>query len=170
MKKRRKSVMLNFKKSLSRLNPVVPKPWLLVIAGIMWTGVGVMLCRYAFTWLYHLPWYGAVIPLVLGIGFSWAIYHFGFSKVALKNIKRIILYADKACLFAFQTWKGYLIIVVMMTGGILLRNSSLPRAYLAVLYTAIGGGLFLSSFHYYAHFQQMMSAKLAVVPEEISLD
>ncbi len=159
-------MMIDYKKYFARLNPVIPKSWLLVIAGVMWMGVGVMLCRYAFGWLSSLPWLTALLPAVLGLGLSWVINRFGFSKVALKNIERIFLYADKACLFAFQTWKGYLIIVVMMTGGILLRHSPLPRAYLAVLYTAIGGALFQASFHYYSHFQRFTGGKLAVLKDE----
>ena len=139
---------------LHRLNPVVSKKWLLVLAGLMWTGVGVMLLSLAFGWLTTAPSLVMLSLGVLGVGLSIAVYRLGFLKAAQENIARIWNGADRACLFSFQAWKSYLIIVVMMTGGILLRNSPLPKPYLAVLYTAIGGGLFITSFHYYAHFYQ----------------
>ena len=54
----------------------------------------------------------------------------------------------KKCLFAFIPWKSYLIIAVMMTMGIVLRHSSIPKQYLAVLYIGIGLALVLSSVRY----------------------
>jgi hypothetical protein len=42
-----------------------------------------------------------------------------------------------------------LIIAVMISLGLFLRHSSLPKQYLAVIYLAVGGALFLSSFYYY---------------------
>ena len=38
---------------------------------------------------------------------------------------------------------------VMISLGLFLRHSSLPKQYLAVIYLAVGGALFLSSFYYY---------------------
>ncbi len=117
----------------------------------MWSAVGVALCRRAWGWLDE-P--GANGPL-LGAGAVVAavvVYRFGFSKIAARNIERIRGSVDYACVFSFQSWKGYLIIAVMVVLGVLLRHSSIPRPELAVLYTAIGGGLFLASLHYYVHF------------------
>ena len=51
----------------------------------------------------------------------------------------------------FQAWKSYLIIVAMIVLGVTLRNSAIPKNVLAVAYTAVGGALFLGSFHYYRH-------------------
>lgn len=143
--------MDQFKKFLIRYKPAVPIQWLLALAGVMWTGVGILLCSYAHTWLKVLPWRRLLLPYVLGSIFAGIVYRFGFSKIALKNIRRILEYKEKACFFSFQEWKGYLIIAVMMTMGILLRKSPLPKSYLAVLYLTIGGGLFLSSFHYFGN-------------------
>jgi len=42
-----------------------------------------------------------------------------------------------------------LIIGLMITLGIILRNSAIPKQYLAIIYTTIGGAIFLSSFHYH---------------------
>jgi hypothetical protein len=56
----------------------------------------------------------------------------------------------KGCLFAFQAWRSYLIIGVMIGLGFVLRHSQIPKAYLAIVYFAVGGALILASFHYYA--------------------
>jgi hypothetical protein len=144
---------------LKRWDPVVPKAWLLVAAGLMWMAVGVMLGCFAYLWLAHSSLQVELLLGGLGIAAGWVIYRYGFSKLAHKNSRRIRALEEKVCVFAFQEWKGYAIIVVMMTGGILLRHSAIPKPYLAVLYAGIGGGLFLSSFHYFQHFYQTVLVK-----------
>ncbi len=135
--------------TLNSLKPAVTKLWLIALAGLVWTGVGVMLCRLAYVWLAVV--HGGVATRFALFGGVMAIvaYYFGFSKIARKNIKRLGLLTEKTCVFAFQTWKGYLIIGLMITLGAVLRNSAIPKQYLAIIYTAIGGAIFLSSWHYY---------------------
>ena len=58
----------------------------------------------------------------------------------------------KKCIFSFMSWKSYLIVVVMMTMGITLRHSSIPKQYLAIMYIAIGGALAISSIPYFINF------------------
>ena len=140
---------MNQKEFINRYNPAVSKYWLIVVAGAMWTSVGLMLCNYAFNWLAHPLLMSSYILGVAGIAIAIVAYRFQFAKLAKKNINRIMMNPGKVCIFSFQTWKGYLIIIVMITGGILLRNSTIPKPYLAVLYAGIGGALFLSSFLYY---------------------
>ena len=135
--------------TLKSLKPAVTKPWLVAIAGLMWTGVGVMLCRLAYHWFVVTNTGVAAILGLLGAVMALAAYHFGFSKMAQRNIKRLSLLKDRTCVFAFQTWKGYLIIGFMIILGAILRGSQIPKPYLAILYTTIGGAIFLSSFHYY---------------------
>ena len=90
------------------------------------------------------------------MGMAVAAYYLGFSKIARKNIKRLCLLTERTCIFAFQTWKGYLIIGFMITLGVILRNSAIPKQYLAVIYTTIGGAIFLSSLHYYGLLWKMV--------------
>ena len=136
-------------KLLKKLNPAVSKYWLIALAGLMWSMVGIMLCRLAYIWLAAVNW-GLGLPLgLMGIISALAVYGFGFSNIALKNIHRLCLLSDKCCIFAFQAWKSYLIIIFMIILGMLLRNSPIPRHLLAVIYAAIGGALFFSSFHFY---------------------
>lgn len=131
------------------LKPAVHKKWLYLIAGLLWSGVGIMLDRLAVSWLSAADLIHAALFFLSGIAFSFVVFKFGFSKLALKNINRITLLENRPCIFAFQAWKSYFLIVVMVALGITLRHSSIPKAYLAILYTTIGSALFLASFSYY---------------------
>jgi len=134
---------------LKKLNPAVSKYWLIALAGLIWSIVGITLCRLAYIWLVAVNW-SLGLPLgLMGIISALAVYGYGFSKIALGNIHRLCLLSDKSCIFAFQAWKSYLIIIFMITLGMVLRNSPIPRHFLAVIYAAIGGALFVSSFHFY---------------------
>jgi hypothetical protein len=134
---------------LKKLNPAVSKYWLIALAGLLWSMVGITLCRLAYIWLASVN-LSLGLPLgLMGIISALAVYGYGFSKIALRNIHRLCLLSDKSCIFAFQAWKSYLIIIFMITLGMVLRNSPIPRHFLAVIYAAIGGALFVSSFHFY---------------------
>jgi hypothetical protein len=135
--------------SIVKLKPEVSKKWLLAAAGLMWSAVGIMLCKLAYQWLVSVSYLWEFIDAIAGLILSVAIYYFGFSKIAKKNIQRLNLYPDKACFFAFQAWRSYLVIFVMILMGVTLRHAPVPKYYLSILYIAIGGALFLSSFHYY---------------------
>lgn len=138
---------------LYKLKPAAEKFWLQLAAGLMWSGVGVMLIRFAWRWLAEVKLTTEVLLLVAGFILAAAIYFWGFSKLAGKNIQRIeTLPGQKPCLFAFQAWTSYPLVAVMMGMGIYLRMySSFPHQLLAITYLGIGGGLFGSSLHYYAH-------------------
>ena len=144
---------------LKSLKPAVTKYWLIAIAGVMWTGVGVMLCRLAYNWLVIVNQGMATALGSLGVVMALAAYHFGFSKIVQKNVQRLRLLTERTCVFAFQTWKGYLVIGFMIILGAILRNSPIPKPYLAIVYTTIGGAIFLSSFHYYGLLWRMVVQK-----------
>jgi hypothetical protein len=148
---------MNWHNLLTRFNLAVPRGWLLALAGLMWTGVGTTLCRYAVTWLTHPFSLINLLLGLLGVAISVAANRWQFSGLALKNIDRIQFLPERACVFSFLAWKGYLIIAVMVTGGILLRSSAIPRPYLAVIYAAIGGALLQASFNYYARIYAIAS-------------
>jgi len=117
----------------------------------MWTGVGFFLVSLAVEWVFVpdviSPW-KFWLP---GIGLAYMIYQFGFSKLARKNCLRINKLVDeKPCLFAFQEWYSYPLVLFMIGLGIALRKfTPIPKPLLGILYIGIGGGLGASSFHYY---------------------
>lgn len=96
-----------------------------------------------------------LVPVILIAGtlLGASIYLFGFSKLADKNINRIeSIVSEKPCLFAFQAWTSYPLVVFMISLGLFLRiYSPIPKTWLAVMYIGIGFSLFLASSHYYKH-------------------
>lgn len=136
---------------LHKFDPAVDKKWLNLAAGLMWSGVGIMLIGISTRWL-HLDNTLNIVELVLtGLALGAAIYLFGFSKVARKNIKRIAaMPAERNCIFAFQEWKTYPLVIFMIFLGIYLRvYSPFPKPLLAITYIGIGSSLFTSSLQYY---------------------
>ncbi len=133
--------------------PAVKRHWLLLISGFVWSIVGVFLIRIAFRWIPHFLLLEKILTLSSGILLGLAIALWGFSIVVRKNIKRISAYKNAVCVFAFQEWKSYILIIVMMGMGIFLRNTTLiPRPLVATVYVGIGLALFIDSFLYYKSF------------------
>ncbi len=138
-------------KWIEKLTPRTHKNWLLLTAGVMWTGVGIFLITLALEWMFapdvDQPW----IYWLPGILLALAIFQFGFSRLSRKNSRRIVnLETEKPCLFAFQEWHSYPLVLFMIALGISLRKfSPIPKPLLGILYTGIGGGLGLASFYYY---------------------
>jgi drug/metabolite transporter (DMT)-like permease len=136
---------------LERIKPGLPKNGLLMIAGLMWTGVGIFLISLAWEWIFIPAVENRWAYWIPGIFLAVLIYSFGFSRLARKNCQRIqSLPVDRPCLFAFQEWQSYPLVLFMIALGITLRKfTPLPKPLLGILYLGIGGGLGLASFLYY---------------------
>jgi hypothetical protein len=143
--------------NLRKLSPRADKRILVLLAGIMWCGVGIMLVHYAIVWL--IPFKGSERVVFYTAGFLAAmpIHHFGFLKIADKNLNRLLPLTEKRCLFSFMTWKSYIIVLVMVSMGIALRHSFLPKQYLSILYNGIGLALFLSGIRYFRFFFRLLT-------------
>jgi hypothetical protein len=134
-----------------KLKPGVPKFWLYLTAGLMWSGVGLYLMSLTGEWIAPVAKFYAVLIIALGILLGALIYAFGFSKFADKNIRRIeSISSQRPCLFAFQEWTSYPLVIFMISLGIFLRiYSPIPKSWLASMYIGIGFSLFLASSRYY---------------------
>ena len=119
----------------------------------MWSGVGFFLVQIAVKWFSKLTFWQSIFAVTLGLILGLIISYFGFSKLAKKNTIRILEYPEKVCIFAFQRWQMYVLIIIMMSMGIFMRTSSfIPKFLLAPVYIGIGSALFISSFVYYKNF------------------
>lgn len=86
------------------------------------------------------PW--LIVPaMIVGTCKSLLI----LDKSARKNIDRLSQKEDGACLGGVYSATMWILIVVMMVLGRLLRKSGLPAELIGVLYVAIGWALFFSS-------------------------
>ncbi len=146
---------------LKKLNPAVDKKILVLLAGVMWCGVGIMLVSFALSWLSVCTVAEKVIFYSAGFLAAMPIHHFGFLKIADKNLKRLLPFTQKKCVFSFMTWRSYLIVLVMISMGITLRHSAIPKRYLSVLYNGIGLALFLSGIRYLRFFVKLLFAREA---------
>jgi hypothetical protein len=147
-------MMTEKRQNLEKWKPGVPKHWLLLLAGLLWFGVGCMLDGLAWSWLKTESAGKAALLASLGLACALVIHRFGFLRIVDKNLARILPMQGKRCVFSFMPWKSYIMIVGMSLMGATLRHSPLPKPYLAVLYTAIGTALILSSIRYFRHLIQ----------------
>ena len=132
----------------------VPKSVLLLMAGAMWFGVGIMLDGLSCSWLQGEPPVYDLLFAIPGFVGALMIHHFGFRRLADRNLARILPKENKSCIFSFMPWKSYILIPIMILFGFLLRHSPIPKPYLATLYIGIGTALILSSLRYFRNFLQ----------------
>jgi hypothetical protein len=144
---------------LRQLKPAVPKCWLFATCGLMWSAVGLMMCKISLGWLMSLDGIHGVSAGSGGVVLALGAFYLGFRGIARKNIERLRRLPERGCFFAFQAWKSYLIILFMIVLGVSLRHSSIPRIYLAVVYATIGGALFLGSLLYYRHLFRLVNSR-----------
>lgn len=140
--------------------PKVHKNILILIAGVLWSGVGILLNFFASRWFYLLSQNEFVLAIIGGILLGTAISYFGFSGLAQKNIDRINLYNNKVCLWAFQKWQTYILIVFMISLGVFMRKTPyVPKFILTPMYIGIGFALFTASFKYYIFLFKLRNIK-----------
>ncbi|MDA3904965.1 MAG: hypothetical protein PF484_02705 [Bacteroidales bacterium] len=130
--------------------PKVHKHILVLISGVLWSGVGIFLISLAFKWFDQLSTIQIIYACIGGLILGETIAYFGFLGLAYKNIIRINQYQNKVCIWAFQKWPTYILIAFMMSLGIFMRNTPyIPKFLLSPLYIGIGSALFIASFPYY---------------------
>jgi ABC-type nickel/cobalt efflux system permease component RcnA len=144
---------------IRKFTPSVDKRILVLLAGLMWCGVGIMLIRFAVSWLIIYDGKEQVLFFAIGFLAAMPIHHFGFLKIADKNLNRLMPLTEKKCVFSFMTWRSYIIVLIMVSMGIALRHSSIPKRYLSILYNGIGLALFLSGIRYFRFFINLLFPK-----------
>ena len=132
--------------------PLIRRHYLFALAGIFWTVAGGILCVRGIVWVEMLSTGAALIVALVSIIVAGAGYFFGFSKIVFKNIDRIHHLPERASILAFTAVRGYIMIALMMTLGITLRHSSIPKFYLTIPYFAMGGMLLIGSVGFYRQF------------------
>lgn len=150
---------LKTKPKTNRFTPTINTSSLFVLAGLLWSAVGIMLCNFAYHWMLHYEGNYTILIVISGVVLALLFARFKFKKFADKNINRIKAKGVKSCFFSFMSWQTYIIVAFMMTIGIILRHSSLPKEYLSILYIGIGGALFLSSFGYFRFYYSLKHKK-----------
>jgi len=118
----------------------------------MWTVAGSILCTRAIIWLDVFPAGVAATMESVSAGLAVGAYLLLFARLVRRNIDRIAGLPERACLFAFTPWRGYLMIGLMVGVGVTLRSSTIPRVYLSIPYAAMGGTLLIGSVMFFRRF------------------
>lgn len=129
--------------------PKVSREVLILLAGMVWLSVGIMLLSRAYGWWQQysgsLFVFFVLISLILGSVKGYYI----MTRVVRKNILRIHQLSTRNFVLAFITLRTYLLILVMMILGIVVRHAPVPKIYLAIVYLAVGIAMLVSSPPYF---------------------
>lgn len=129
-------------KGLGWAKPGVPRLVHLFVAPLLWTLIGGFLMVRGWLWLGsgHGRWW-LVLAIVLGSLKSLFI----LDRVARKSIARLVRFQDGTCLGAIYSWQSWMLVVLMMVSGFLLRRFGHPGQGIGILYCAVGWSLCFSS-------------------------
>lgn len=121
----------------------VPKRALLIIAGIVWMIAGFNVVRLGILSyeVITFRWYLPILSLII-----FGLFGRMFYKMTKKHGVRIREYQeDYRPFWNFFNLKSYIIMAVMMGGGIGLRSAHVfPDLFIAFFYTGLGCALFLA--------------------------
>ncbi len=136
----------------------VKKKTLLLIACLVWTIAGFNILRIGI--LAYQP-YLSTVNLFLSVVVFAVFQHFIFGRLVQKHTKRIIGYAEDSQFFLkFFDMKAFIIMAVMITGGIYLRTSGLaPKHFIAVFYSGLGASLFLAGILFGKNYYDAINPK-----------
>ena len=122
---------------------------LLIVAGIVWLIAGINVLRIG---ILTYQEYRSVVNYLLSV-LVFLLFHFLiFSRLVNKHTARMLGYAEeKQPIYRFLDWKAFLIMVVMIGGGILIRRFELlPLRFIAFFYTGLGAALTLAGILFLA--------------------
>ena len=121
----------------------VKRNTLLLLACLVWSAAGFNILRIG---LIAYPSYGSVWNFLLSALVFVVFQKFIFGKLVKKHTTRIHSYVEERHFFLkFFDRKAFIIMAVMMTGGIGLRASGLaPEWFIAIFYTGLGAALLLA--------------------------
>jgi SanA protein len=153
----------------NKIKPGVPKRYLLFVAASVWTFAGCMLWWRAAAMLikedFPLQW-----SFAIAVSWGSLFYLLMFAKISLKHSRRIFdLDIDRPCVFSFFSGKSYIMMLIMISGGIFLRVSgAVDLVIIGVFYMIMGFPLFLSSlrFWYYGIRYKKFTEKFSTVSGE----
>jgi hypothetical protein len=132
--------------------PIVRKKWLFIVAGSFWGIIGVFLLVRGMGWLLVAQGPAPIFLGTAGISLGILGYFSGFRGIAKQSVLRIHKLPERSPLTSFLAPRGYVMIVLMISLGFLLRQSPIPKLYLSPFYIAMGCVLMLGSSQFRLQF------------------
>lgn len=141
---------------------------LLLVAGFVWIIAGGNIGNIGIGALTHdhLVWW-----VLLGTLVVFLMFHlFVFKKLVKKHSERIRGFEeDKKQIWHFFDKKGYIIMAIMMGGGIALRASGLlPEWFIAFFYTGLGLALIVAGVSFVLRYFKSTKAGCPAMPSTYS--
>lgn len=138
-------MMLQNSKSASKRKPFqVKKQNLLIIAALVWVAAGANILHIGLE--AYAEGYVTTLNEVLSVAVGLVFWFGTFYKLTKKHTQRITNYEEQHQYFwHFFDLKSFIIMAIMMTGGIALRVSGIaPSVFIAIFYTGLGSALTLA--------------------------
>ena len=135
---------------LQKIKPSVTKHNLLFIAGLAWTTAGGILAGRGLTYLVQNSNY-QFWRLAGGLILGGIFFILLFAKISGRHIKRIHgLNIPYPCAFSFFNLRGYIMMAIMISGGIMLRSFDvINKEWLYNFYIAMGVPLLISASRFF---------------------
>lgn len=137
----------------------VRKDYLLLIAGIVWLIAGFNVARIGLQ-AAHGVWH--IIWLVTAAAVFCLFFFLIFGRLVGKHTKRIMGFKDeKVWVFHFFDIKSYIIMAVMISGGIIVRSLNLmPDECIAMFYAGLGAALVAAGVAFIIQFVRVITGNL----------
>ncbi|MFU8855527.1 MAG: hypothetical protein ACNA8S_00830 [Deferrisomatales bacterium] len=138
---------------VQRWKPAARARTQVLLAAVLWTGVGGGLAAAGIRWSLLAPalWPAAILAVALPLGLLKG--RLALDRTAARIASRIARRGDGTCLGGFLSWKTWLFVLAMVGLGGTLRGSDLPRAVLGLLYTAVGISMLWGSRVFWAEWR-----------------
>lgn len=132
----------------------IRKEYLLLLACLVWTIAGVNIVRIG---IEAYSAYFTLFHVILSVVVFLLFQVFVFGRLVKKHTGRILAYEGRQWFVKFFDVKSFVIMAVMMTGGIWLRVSgAASERFIAVFYSGLGFSLLLAGILFGVHFLKTM--------------
>lgn len=136
----------------------VEKQYLLLLACLIWTIAGANIVRIG---IEAYAEYLTLLNILLSAVVFAVFQFFVFGKLVKKHTGRILAYEERQWAIKFFDTKSFIIMAVMMSGGIWLRVSGMaPDRFIAVFYSGLGISLLLAGILFGMNFVKNMDARI----------
>ena len=144
---------------LQKYKPGVSKKTLLLIAGCVWTLAGGILITRGLINLIasnHL----LILEFLFGFFFGIVFYLLLFARISEKHINRIkMIKIEDPCVFSFFNFRSYLLMAIMISGGITLRKLNVINPdILYSFFLSMGLPLLISASRFFYSWAKSKSA------------
>ena len=133
----------------------ISKNRLILIAGLVWCVAGAMVIKIGLPLLWQLGSTQLILYPLAAVVFL-IFYFLIFSRLVIKHTERIRARPEERLPFwNFFDTSSYIVMVIMMGGGMWLRLSHLiPNSMIAFFYSGLGGALFSCGIRFLGVFAQ----------------